>query len=644
MATSVSNQEINDYINSILQNPSLTDAQRASTINAAAEQYGVSRDQISNATGYGLDLVNSYLGPVSAAPVNTGGISTLIDTTPATSYSAPVNTGGGSTFVDTTLATPYSAPVNTGGESTFVDDYYTEPIYRGNRNTIQSVASNVNADTTPATSTFNPFSPQGFQYGMLKSAYDTAAQTSGATDASIQRAVQAEASRIGLSPEAAAQVAFAGFVNANPGTAFNLSDARALFGVPTRNDTLTGATRNDTLYNPEQVAQQLFGKTLAEVQQILATAGKTSTAQGTNLLYNNLYDLFINGVNAKLPDATIATNLLRTAGTFGLSKAQLVPIITSQWNAQNPKDQKTEKQISDYLNLGTPPSSVSSTNFVDILNALNPAGSSFGVGSTGVKIQGESGLREGYADYVQDYLERMSGLLARRDIDPKTNKPMYAGLQFGDTGVGGYGADTLKILKDLQTQREKATGTGAYKPYQYSFTKKKTAAQGGLMSLGVEKFAEGDLVGGQTVPSTFTPPTGGYQQATYNSATMGAVAPGTYQAGTIGSTFDQNKAGAYTAPAAGKEIASTFTTPNLYSPGTIGSTFDQTKAGIYKTPTGTDEIKSTFTTPTNLYSAGNIGSTYDPVTKSYTGPGTGISTDTFEIGRASCRERVCHNV
>ena len=69
MATSVSNQQINDYINSILQNPSLTDAQRASTINAAAEQYGVSRDQISNATGYGLDLVNSYLGPVSFTPV-----------------------------------------------------------------------------------------------------------------------------------------------------------------------------------------------------------------------------------------------------------------------------------------------------------------------------------------------------------------------------------------------------------------------------------------------------------------------------------------------------------------------------------------------------------------------------------------------
>ena len=41
MATYVSNQQINDYINSILQNPSLTDAQRASTINAATNSMGL---------------------------------------------------------------------------------------------------------------------------------------------------------------------------------------------------------------------------------------------------------------------------------------------------------------------------------------------------------------------------------------------------------------------------------------------------------------------------------------------------------------------------------------------------------------------------------------------------------------------------
>ncbi|NDG33256.1 hypothetical protein EB118_24715, partial [bacterium] len=160
-------------------------------------------------------------------------------------------------------------------------------------------------------------------------------------------------------------------------------------------------------------------------------------------MYSTLYDIFTFGVDSKQSDATIATNLLRTAGIFGLSKAQLVPIITSQWNAQNPNNQRTEKQISDFLDLGTPSSSISSTNFVDLLNALNPAGSSFGVGGTGVKIQGESGLREGYADYVQDYLERMSGLLARRKVDLETGKPVYTGPQFGGTGESGYGTDTL---------------------------------------------------------------------------------------------------------------------------------------------------------------------------------------------------------
>ena len=353
-------------------------------------------------------------------------------------------------------------------------------------------------------------------------------------------------------------------------------------------------------------------------------------------------------------------------------------------------------------------------------------------GYGGVKVEGESGLREGYAPYVQDYLERMSGLLARRNVDPITGKPVYTGPQFGDTGVGGYGADTLTNLKALQTQRENmmgmGTGAGAtpmYTPSKFSFASPnasltaqgiKSLAKGseqdkinfyknymqgadqtlrnaantyigpqkqedwdylqtkglagfsqggGVTALMDDSYADGGFTG-QYVPSTFTPPTGSYQQSTYTPGSMNYTAPGTYQAGTIGSTFDQNKAGAYATPK-DNTIASTFTTPaniysagnigtdfsgiksigyatpkdnaitstfttpaNIYSAGNIGSTFDATKAGIYKTPTGTEEIKSTFTTPANIYSAGNIGSTYDPVTKSYTGPGTGISTDTFD--------------
>ena len=102
-------------------------------------------------------------------------------------------------------------------------------------------------------------------------------------------------------------------------------------------------------------------------------------------------------------------------------------------------------------------------------------------GYGGVKVEGESGLREGYAPYVQDYLERMSGLLARRNVDPITGKPVYTGPQFGDTGVGGYGADTLTNLKALQTQRENmmgmGTGAGAtpmYTPSKFSFASPNT--------------------------------------------------------------------------------------------------------------------------------------------------------------------------
>ena len=87
---------------------------------------------------------------------------------------------------------------------------------------------------------------------------------------------------------------------------------------------------------------------------------------------------------------------------------------------------------------------------------------------------------------------------------------------------------------------------------------------------------------------------------------MNYTAPGTYQAGTIGSTFDQNKAGAYTSPAVGKEIASTFTTPaNIYSAGNIGTDFSGIKSIGYATPKD-NAIVSTFTTPANIYSAGRM--------------------------------------
>ena len=57
---------IANYIANILGG-SGSDAEKAATINAAARQYGVSREDINAATGYGMDQINAYLGPLSYA-------------------------------------------------------------------------------------------------------------------------------------------------------------------------------------------------------------------------------------------------------------------------------------------------------------------------------------------------------------------------------------------------------------------------------------------------------------------------------------------------------------------------------------------------------------------------------------------------
>jgi hypothetical protein len=247
-------------------------------------------------------------------------------------------------------------------------------------------------------------------------------------------------------------------------------------------------------------------------------------------------------------------------------------------------------------------------------------------GVPGVDFKGSTGLREAYGPYALDYLSRASALLGMRDAED------YQPMKFGT----GYGTETAQALKDLQTQRANMMGMGtganatpAYQPYQYSFTPK-SAKSGGIMSL-IEGYADGGMTGTQVVPTAFTAPTGTYQQATYNpTQTAGYVAPGTYQAGTIGSGFDATKVDTYTAPTGAKAITSTFAPSGLYDAGTIGSEFDINKTGVYTAPTGKDAIQSAYTTPTNMYTAGNIGSTYDPNTGLYSGPGTGITTETFD--------------
>ena len=62
----VSDADIQAYVQSVLNNQSLTDTQRADQINSAAAQYGVDRDRLASATGYDLNTVNAYLGANSS--------------------------------------------------------------------------------------------------------------------------------------------------------------------------------------------------------------------------------------------------------------------------------------------------------------------------------------------------------------------------------------------------------------------------------------------------------------------------------------------------------------------------------------------------------------------------------------------------
>lgn len=89
MSTSqFTNKEIADYVFAVLGGAG-TDAEKAAAINAAADQFKVSRDRISSATGFNLDVVNQYLGAlptaastIQSAPITqtTGALTNAVDT------------------------------------------------------------------------------------------------------------------------------------------------------------------------------------------------------------------------------------------------------------------------------------------------------------------------------------------------------------------------------------------------------------------------------------------------------------------------------------------------------------------------------------------------------------------------------------
>lgn len=66
MAT-VTSEQIKKFINDVLKDDKLSDAQKIKTINDAADQAQVSRQEIAAATGYSLNDVNNYLGAPNVA-------------------------------------------------------------------------------------------------------------------------------------------------------------------------------------------------------------------------------------------------------------------------------------------------------------------------------------------------------------------------------------------------------------------------------------------------------------------------------------------------------------------------------------------------------------------------------------------------
>jgi hypothetical protein len=272
------------------------------------------------------------------------------------------------------------------------------------------------------------------------------------------------------------------------------------------------------------------------------------------------------------------------------------------------------------------------------------------VGSDGGDVSGESGLREFYGPYVQDFLSRMSAYLARYDqpkiktengqtfmeyYNPETKaqewKPVKYEQKDGYTYIDGqalprrpefgvtYGQDTAKSLKDIQDELKRRAGLGTgtplstmYTPYQYTAagidTTKK--ASGGIASLRDE--------------NTFTFDAGGaVAGATGNAATAGA-----------NNTFEQNKTATHNAVTGAQNLVNVARTQ-------FGENSPQ-YASANKSLQTAQEHYSYFTNPANNPAnagTGNAGNTtYTPTagatgaTSTFTAPTAGFTSTTYGSG------------
>ena len=265
------------------------------------------------------------------------------------------------------------------------------------------------------------------------------------------------------------------------------------------------------------------------------------------------------------------------------------------------------------------------------------------IGGSGVDLSGESGLREFYGPYVQDFLSRMSAYLARYDqpkiktengqtlmeyYNPETKaqewKPVKYEEKDGYTYIDGqalprrpefgvtYGKDTAKSLTDIQDELKRRAGLGTgtplstmYTPYQYTAagidTTKK--ASGGIASLRDE--------------NTFTFDAGGaVTGATGNTATAGA-----------NNTFEQNKTTAHNTLTGAQNLVNVARTQ-------FGVDSPQ-YASANKSLQTAQEHYSYFTNPANN-PTGNT--TYTPTagatgaTSTFTAPTTGFTSNTYSSG------------
>lgn len=288
----------------------------------------------------------------------------------------------------------------------------------------------------------------------------------------------------------------------------------------------SGATDPDWNYLQQKAAEQVVKETSKSSVKDKATA-YNQLYQGAGLTNDEIQQAIVNAAGKQDPN-----DIRALLGIAGAQRASALPSGADKatYVKQMLGYGYTPDEIANYINTGVGQQSDADMKAlfglanVNLPTYLQPkAGTGFKpiTGGTGVAVTGESGLREGYAPYVQDFLQRASALLARRDaIDPETGEPLFTGPQFGTT----YGTDTAKTLSDLQTRRESMMADAKpYTPFKYSFAPKPAAA-GGVMSLVDRYQAGGDvssgattgMQGSQVVPSTFTKPDA-FSATTYTS-------------------------------------------------------------------------------------------------------------------------------